>query len=80
MCARYIQVPGDGNCQFSAIADSYGGIDAGTLRERVVRDIEANTARYYNYLGGEEMAQYLQRMGTDRTYGDELFAGRLTAV
>ncbi|KAJ9455519.1 hypothetical protein DIPPA_10929 [Diplonema papillatum] len=72
MCARITRVPGDGNCQFSAIAEGYGGVDAGDLRQRVVANIEANTARYWNAMVGEELAPYTARMRLNGTYGDEV--------
>ncbi|KAJ9458041.1 putative ubiquitin thioesterase L96 [Diplonema papillatum] len=87
MLGRACPVPGDGNCQFSAIAQRHGTVDAVRLRRMVVDEMEARPADYRPYMVvepgpndreltvAEELARwqaYLEAMRRNATYGDEL--------
>ncbi|KAJ9440002.1 Retrovirus-related Pol polyprotein from type-2 retrotransposable element R2DM [Diplonema papillatum] len=87
MLGRACPVPGDGNCQFSAISQRHGTVDAVRLRRMVVDEMEARPADYRPYMVvepgpndreltvAEELARwqaYLEAMRRNATYGDEL--------
>ncbi|KAJ9448738.1 hypothetical protein DIPPA_30939 [Diplonema papillatum] len=64
---------GDGNCQFSAIAQRHGTVDAVRLRRMAVDEMEAPNDRELTV--AEELARwqaYLEAMRRNATYGDEL--------
>ncbi|KAJ9470093.1 hypothetical protein DIPPA_32733 [Diplonema papillatum] len=50
MLGRACPVPGDGNCQFSAISQRHGTVDAVRLRRMVVDEMEARPADYRPYM------------------------------
>eukprot|EP01100_Stratorugosa_tubuloviscum_P000834 TRINITY_DN1188_c0_g2_i1.p1 TRINITY_DN1188_c0_g2~~TRINITY_DN1188_c0_g2_i1.p1 ORF type:complete len:551 (+),score=196.81 TRINITY_DN1188_c0_g2_i1:139-1791(+) len=63
-------IPGDGNCQFHAIADQLDHIlSYKALRKIAVDYIKQNSSAFQH--GDQSFEIYVQKMGTDGIYGDE---------
>ena len=67
--------PGDGNCQFSAVADQLETIGIHrsheTLRAEVIRYLERQPSTWSSFIT-ESSQSYLTRMVKDGTYGDHI--------
>jgi len=73
--------PGDGNCQFSAIAHQFSGYgihrSPDALRSEEVQHLSLHSEHYENYVSGDFQV-YLRAMSCNSTYGDHLTIQALT--
>ena len=72
---KVIHMEDDGNCQFRALATELYGDQKfhGTVRKTVCDRLASHAMEYSFYIGDDaEWQQYLAKMATPRTWGDEL--------
>eukprot|EP01064_Diplonema_japonicum_P009158 TRINITY_DN16624_c0_g1_i5.p1 TRINITY_DN16624_c0_g1~~TRINITY_DN16624_c0_g1_i5.p1 ORF type:complete len:507 (+),score=72.11 TRINITY_DN16624_c0_g1_i5:1078-2598(+) len=74
MQLEYEEVPGDGNCQYSAISTALKRGNAAQLRQLTAKHIAKNPQRYGGLLQAEDetVEAYAEKTAKDRTWGDHI--------